>query len=315
MEPSAEDMADFFDRNVPHRAALAERSVGRVAAFIARTACERIALVTSGGTTVPVERRPVRYISNFSTGNRGAASAEYFLREGYAVVFLGKSDALQPFQRAFQSGRLPILDVLTATPDGAAVNPARQDAVTTIVGAYAKHKDDLLVVPFDTVQEYLFLLKLCAETIQAGVAARGRAASSVLVLLAAAVSDFYIPRDEMPEHKIQSRETGRWDVSLAPVPKCLGLVSRGWCAGCFVVGFKLETDKGLLAAKATASLSAYGLPLVVANLLQDYADVVYLFQRGSAEEVVVRGGDGDLEAALVPALAACHTAFQTTPAP
>lgn len=35
------------------------------------------------------------------------------------------------------------------------------------------------------------------ETIQAGVAARGRAASSVLVLLAAAVSDFYIPRDEM----------------------------------------------------------------------------------------------------------------------
>lgn len=48
------------------------------------------------------------------------------------------------------------------------------------------------------------------------------------------------PPPPQPEHKIQSRATGRWDVSLAPVPKCLGLVSRGWCAGCFVVGFKVD---------------------------------------------------------------------------
>ena len=34
------------------------------------------ALVTSGGTTVPLERRTVRFIDNFSSGNRGAALTE-----------------------------------------------------------------------------------------------------------------------------------------------------------------------------------------------------------------------------------------------
>ncbi len=31
----------------------------------------------SGGTTVPVERNTVRFLDNFSSGQRGAASAEY----------------------------------------------------------------------------------------------------------------------------------------------------------------------------------------------------------------------------------------------
>lgn len=36
----------------------------------------RIAIVTSGGTLVPLEKRMVRFIDNFSTGTRGAACAE-----------------------------------------------------------------------------------------------------------------------------------------------------------------------------------------------------------------------------------------------
>ena len=47
-----------------------------------------IVLVTLGGTTAPLERSAVRFIDNFSSGSRGAASAEYFLERGYAVVFL-----------------------------------------------------------------------------------------------------------------------------------------------------------------------------------------------------------------------------------
>ena len=47
-----------------------------------------VVLVTSGGTIIPLERNMVRFIDNFSQGNRGAASAECFLAEGYAVVFL-----------------------------------------------------------------------------------------------------------------------------------------------------------------------------------------------------------------------------------
>lgn len=37
----------------------------------------KIVLVTSGGTVVPLERQTVRYLDNFSTGSRGAFSAEY----------------------------------------------------------------------------------------------------------------------------------------------------------------------------------------------------------------------------------------------
>ena len=36
----------------------------------------RLAVVTSGGTTVPLERATVRFVDNFSTGARGARLAE-----------------------------------------------------------------------------------------------------------------------------------------------------------------------------------------------------------------------------------------------
>lgn len=41
-----------------------------------------IACVTSGGTTVPLERNCVRFIDNFSAGTRGAMSTEQFLQVG-----------------------------------------------------------------------------------------------------------------------------------------------------------------------------------------------------------------------------------------
>lgn len=44
--------------------------------FIVFSGGRRIVCVTSGGTTVPLEQRCVRYIDNFSSGNRGAASTE-----------------------------------------------------------------------------------------------------------------------------------------------------------------------------------------------------------------------------------------------
>lgn len=39
-----------------------------------------VVCVTSGGTTVPLERHCVRFIDNFSGGTRGALSAENFLQ-------------------------------------------------------------------------------------------------------------------------------------------------------------------------------------------------------------------------------------------
>lgn len=37
---------------------------------------DRVAVVSAGGTTVPLEHNTVRFIDNFSRGERGAASAE-----------------------------------------------------------------------------------------------------------------------------------------------------------------------------------------------------------------------------------------------
>ena len=72
-------------------------------------------LFQSGGTTVPLESRTVRFIDNFSIGTRGSASAEYFLDQGYVVIFLHRLRSLTPFHRHVQSN---ILDHLTISSDG-----------------------------------------------------------------------------------------------------------------------------------------------------------------------------------------------------
>ena len=41
----------------------------------------QIVVVTSGGTSVPLEKNTVRSVENFSSGTRGALSAEEFLRQ------------------------------------------------------------------------------------------------------------------------------------------------------------------------------------------------------------------------------------------
>ena len=68
-------------------------------------------LITSGGTTAPLERNTVRFIDNFSKGTRGATSAEYFINEGYAVIFLNRAMSIQPFTRHLQPDLM--LDSLT----------------------------------------------------------------------------------------------------------------------------------------------------------------------------------------------------------
>lgn len=56
-----------------------------------------LVVITSGGTTVPLERNCVRFIDNFSKGTRGALSAEQFLQAGYAVIFLSRHGSAQPY--------------------------------------------------------------------------------------------------------------------------------------------------------------------------------------------------------------------------
>lgn len=95
-------------------------SLERAAAFIAQhqnDGTHPVVLVSSGGTTVPLERRMVRFLDNFSGGTRGAISAEYFLRAGAAVIFLHRQYSLRPFSRHYRHADETILEMFEIKVD------------------------------------------------------------------------------------------------------------------------------------------------------------------------------------------------------
>ncbi|CAE7285558.1 PPCS [Symbiodinium natans] len=143
-------------------------------------------------------------------------------------------------------------------------------------------KDRLLPVGFTTIFDYLFLLReACQALAPAGPAG--------LVLLAAAVSDFYVPEAEMATEKIQSRAHDGLTVQLRNVPKMLGAV-REWAPKAFVLSFKLETNPNILLAKAAGALKKYKVDAVCSNVLHTIRDWVTIVE---PDPVVGTGDDGD----------------------
>ena len=85
-ESSSAGWEDFFEQNPkPKNLTEVHESVEK---FVREARGSPVVLVTSGGTTVPLEKNTVRFIDNFSAGTRGSASAEKFLAQDYAVIFL-----------------------------------------------------------------------------------------------------------------------------------------------------------------------------------------------------------------------------------
>lgn len=247
----------------------------------------RIALVTSGGTTVPLENQTVRFIDNFSAGTRGATSAEYFLREGYAVIFLHRQFSLLPYSRHYSHSTNCFLDFMAESSDGHVVVAEEYQAEMKQVleqYRYAKQNRLLLLLPFTTITEYLFALRSLAGILKP-------VGNRAVFYLAAAVSDFFIPRDRMEEHKIQSSDlqNGKKSgdgkqlvINLDPVPKFLTTLISQWAPrGSMIVSFKLETDPSLLVAKAEQALHKYGHDLVIGNLLTTRKwEVVFITKDG-----------------------------------
>lgn len=228
----------------------------------------RIALVTSGGTTVPLENQTVRFIDNFSAGTRGSTSAEYFLQEDYAVIFLHRQFSLLPYSRHYSHSTNCFLDFMDDDNGDVVVRAEYQEKMRHVLGQYqlAKKNRMLLLLPFTSVTEYLFELRSMATLMQP-------LGSRALLYLAAAVSDFFIPRERLEEHKIQSTSekpgTGnQLVINLDPVPKFLAKLVSSWAPReSMIVSFKLETDPDLLVSKAEQALSRYGHDLVIGNLL------------------------------------------------
>ena len=302
----AEAESVYFNNYPPPKALPKHESLAR--AFINYHVEEnrRLVLVTSGGTTVPLENQTVRFIDNFSAGTRGATSAEYFLQEGYAVIFLHRQYSLLPYSRHYSHSTNCFLDFMDeGTPSSGASNSTSPDHGPIVVRSeyqdqmrdvlrkyrYAKDNNRLLLLPYTTIAEYLFELRSLANLMHP-------LGSKALFYLAAAVSDFFIPRDRMAEHKIQSSEVTGADhqqekkktddstiytgenephpstqskqlvVNLDPVPKFLHRLVDGWAPdGSMIVSFKLETDPNMLVHKAQTALQRYSHHLVIGNLL------------------------------------------------
>lgn len=292
----------YFSSNPPPKDLARHTALAEEFIKFHNAANRRVCLVTSGGTTVPLEKQTVRFIDNFSAGTRGATSAEYFLEAGYAVIFLHRQFSLLPYSRHYSHATDCFLDFLTEGQDGTVVaKPEFTPKMLSVLRKYhsARSQNLLLTVPFVTIGDYLHELRAIARLMQP-LGPEG------LLYLAAAASDFFLPQDRMSEHKIQS--TGAVDgikkaagkqgpkapekgstseeetfdnfdsspqvprskrlvVDLDPVPKFLKNLVDGWAPQCMIVSFKLETDPEILVHKAKYALERYSHNLVIGNLL------------------------------------------------
>lgn len=222
-----------------------------------------IAVVTSGGTTVPLEKNTVRFVDNFSTGTRGSLLAEHLLAQGYAVLYVHRDSAVRPFMKSLFPA---VRDVqswdLEASSHVASVPLSKQQREAALARQAALKSGLYQEVTFNSVVDYLHMLRLCSCALQ-GVGRDG------LLIMAAAVSDFYLPEGTISEHKIQSKGGGtNLELDLFPVPKLLGYVTHMWGPSNYNVSFKLETDQKILHKKATGAAAAYKVDAVVANMLQ-----------------------------------------------
>ncbi|KAA8593320.1 hypothetical protein FQN60_009436 [Etheostoma spectabile] len=219
----------------------------------------RVVLITSGGTKVPLESRTVRFLDNFSSGRRGASSAEYFIDSGYAVIFLHRHRSLYPYTRMFST--INMLDALKFRGgEGASSNSGEvvvnQQVLPNIAKAlkrYQEVKEGKLLLPieFSTLSEYLHLLKAAAQALST-------IGSKAMFYLAAAI--------------------------LSPLVK-------DWAPHAFVISFKLETDATILLDRAQRALDTYRHQAVVANVLDSRRGYVVVVTRDTQAELMVTEED------------------------
>lgn len=272
----------------------------------------KIHIIQSGGTTVPLESNTVRFIDNFSAGTRGATSAEHFIANGYAVIFLHRQFSLLPYSRHYTHTTNCFLDYVdTNTSGDLVIDKAYQQHMKTVLAQYrhAQKENLLLQVPFTTITQYLYTLKSTSTILN-------RMGPNAIFYLAAAVSDFFLPRSKIAEHKIQSGSTksasgaGHLELDLDPVPKLLNRLVDTWAPKAMVVSFKLETDPKLLLFKARQALTRYKQRLVIGNLLQNRKYKVVFVCEESEEEVGITEQDEKkgvvIESAIVPKVIEYH---------
>jgi len=176
--------------------------------------------------------------------------------------------SLQPFSRHYSHSTNPFLDFLEIeqTNTGAdsnrqiSVTPEKRQDLLEVLTAYkgVQVSGTLHTLTFVTVNDYLWLLRSVSQELSMALKRKA------MFYLAAAVSDFFLPKQKMSEHKIQSGK-GSLSIEMDQVPKILKPMVDEWTRGGFIVSFKLETDSDLLLPKARQALERYGHQVVIGN--------------------------------------------------
>lgn len=315
LEDASRAVDKFISDNVPPESTVSSSSiVSRVTAFAQKWGGgdlppSKIAVITSGGTVAPLERLHIRYITNLSTGQRGAASAEQFLAQGYQVIFLHKQGSLLPFTRYYQSGTF-CLEGNEDEKGDVSVDLTAARRFHTMV----KKEQRLLLLHFNTVAEYMLVMR---DTLMTLSRVLGEMRSKwVHLYLVAAVADFYVPYTELPAEKIDSKPMeDTMTLYLQKVPKALsrGLVGNLWGKNVFITTFKLETRREAITEKLLRYINGFNnIQVVIGNLLQTCREEVFLYDCPDPEKftTIRRGNLVDIEEALVEAVVARHNAWR-----
>jgi phosphopantothenate-cysteine ligase len=120
---------------------------------INNSANSKIILITSGGTSIKLEKNTVRSIENFSTGKRGALCCEEFLNKGYYVIFLYRKNSLLPF---FHNLNIKdFFDQSEIKDDIPQYSIKFNSLFISNKKKYDLHKEKLFLMTFEDVEDYL----------------------------------------------------------------------------------------------------------------------------------------------------------------
>lgn len=179
---------------------------------------------------------------DFSFGDRGAATAEQFLRAGYAVIFLSRSGSLAPFSRHFQAyiRELQFMSMLQVQDDNTLIvqsqDEKQRDHIATMLRAWQQTKDCIFHLRFDTVQQYLFYLRGAAQHVDL-------AGTRAMIVLAASVLEYYIPsaatnvKVNISTNSAEKRQDSALALQLIRVPNLIRKIRRDYAPKSFLVTF------------------------------------------------------------------------------
>jgi len=305
MEEAADGAVKEFLKhlNVPQDWEKVFNQLNQFIQFHLNVADRRVAFVTSGGTIIPLEKNMVRFLDNFSIGTRGAASTEYFIKNGYAVIFLHRKRSRMPFHRHFQEvPRTNFLDDLTIENGIVVVRSENNDKLKKAIEdlTHANQQQLLLNIEFTTIDEYIFWLEKIVKQISV-------LNERCLFFSAAAVSDFYLKK--MAEHKIQS-SSGPLNLQLDVVPKFVPILKKEWLPNGMIITFKLETDDDILFKKINVHLVNYNVDLVIGNILGKHRDQVVICQKEQEPLWLNRKPDqNELEQEIISTIVSRHSIY------